>query len=90
MAPRARNKFRAPGSKCSVLKKVLATLLGLFSASQGFGARGIVLTLLPLDTPQSVDQHTWRTERFLMTFVEFRPFLPTFWVNRKVELLKFY
>jgi len=46
-----KSKFGAPcsnrsfGSKCSLLKKVLATLLGLF------GARGIVLSFLPTVYP---------------------------------------
>jgi len=44
---RAKNLF---GSKCTVLKKVIATLFGLFGASQRFGARGIA-TLSPLVMP---------------------------------------
>jgi len=49
MVPRARKKFGAPrsnrrsfGSKCTVLKKKLAPLLGFFGTLQWFGARGII------------------------------------------------
>ena len=56
MALRARNKFGAPcssprsfGSKCTVLKKLLATVLGLI------GARGIVPSY-PLGTPLVISE----------------------------------
>jgi len=56
MAPEARNMFGGPGSKCAVMKKVPSRLLGLFGATQLFGARGIVLPLTPLATPLVVTE----------------------------------
>ena len=56
LAPGVRNKFgngapcsnlRPFGSKCTVLKKKLATLLGLFGGPQWFESRGIVFPLPP-------------------------------------------
>ena len=60
MAPKARRKFGAPmfepyrrsfWSKCTVLKKVFVTLLGLFGASRSDSAPGEMLPLAPLVTP---------------------------------------
>jgi len=40
-----------PGGKCTAVKKVLATLLGLFGSLQWFGARDILHSCLPSIRP---------------------------------------
>jgi len=50
MVPGTRNKFVAPGSKRTALKKVLATLLGLYGARSDSAPRDIV-TPSSLGTP---------------------------------------
>jgi len=61
MAPGAKKKFGSPmfelrsfGSKCTVLKKVLATLLGLFGAPSD-SALGAFTPLAPLVVPLNAD-----------------------------------
>jgi len=47
---------RSFGSKCTVLKKVLATFLGLFGTPQRFGARGVAPSLPVLGTSLMLTQ----------------------------------
>jgi len=53
---RGKKQFWGPNqrsfrSKCSILKKLLATWLGLFGASQWFGIQGIVPSSPPVVAP---------------------------------------
>jgi len=66
MAPGARSKFGAPmfelkvfGRKYTVLKKVLASLLGFFGDSQWFCARDVAHPLPPRYAPVAITRATW-------------------------------
>jgi len=74
------SNLRSFGSKCTVLKKVVVTLLGLFGATRSDTTPGNCAPLPPLVTPLS-DSHSFITVEFACILI-LRGFGKRFYLNK--------